>query len=129
MNNQKRILIIDDDVDICEAMKIILESENYLIDVAYNGDDGLKKMKESKPDLIILDVMMRSTDEGFQVAYEIQNNPDFSKIPIIMVSAVSKETGFKFSPETDGDWLPVSEFIEKPVKPQTLLEKVKKSLG
>lgn len=123
-----KILIIDDDADMVEAIKIVLESNGYKVISANEGDAGYKKAETEKPNLIILDVVMKTKDQGFQVSYKLKNNPELSKIPIIMLTSVGRETGFKFSKETDEDYLPVDELIEKPIKPKDLLVKVEKLL-
>ena len=123
-----KILIIDDDADIVEATKIVLESKGYKVISANEGDAGYKKAEAERPDLIILDVMMKTKGQGFQVSYKLKNNPELSKIPILMLTSVGRETGFKFSKETDEDYLPVEELVEKPIKPKDLLLKVEKFL-
>jgi CheY-like chemotaxis protein len=125
----KKILIIDDDIDLVEAMRITLESEGFEIIDAQEGPKGLEKIKSEKPDLILLDVMMGTQDEGFHIAYQIRSESDISDIPIIMLTAVGQETGFHFDKEKDGDFLPVDEFLEKPINPDLLIEIVKKNLG
>jgi len=125
----KKILIVDDDIDLVEAMRLVLESAGFEVIDAQNGKKGIEKTIQEKPDLIILDVMMGTQDEGFHVAYEIRSNPEIRDIPIIILTAVGQETGFKFDKEKDEDFLPVNEFIEKPVDPDTLIEKVRKNLG
>lgn len=123
-----KILIIDDDADIVEAIKIVLESKGYKVSAAYEGDAGYKKAEAERPNLIILDVMMKTKDQGFQVSYKLKNNPALSRIPILMLTSIGRETGFKFSKETDEDYLPVDELVEKPIKPKDLLVKVEKLL-
>lgn len=123
-----KILIVDDDVDIVEATKIVLESKGYKVLTAYEGDTGYKKAETERPDLIILDVMMKTKDQGFQVSYKLKNHPELSKIPILMLTSVGRETGFRFNKETDEEYLPVEEFIEKPIKPKELLVRVEKLL-
>jgi CheY-like chemotaxis protein len=88
-----------------------------------------KKIENEKPDLVLLDVMMETQDEGFHIAYQIRNNEEMSDLPIIMLTAVGSETGFSFDKEKDEDFLPVNEFLEKPVNPDKLIEYVRKSLG
>jgi CheY-like chemotaxis protein len=130
--DKPKILIIDDDPDLVESMQITLEANNYEVESAYNGTDGLKLVKETNPDLIILDVMMDSITEGFQVSYQLRNRDpqseyrDYSNIPILMLTGVSQKMHMKFSPEIDEDYLPVDELVEKPIQLDTLLEKVKK---
>jgi CheY-like chemotaxis protein len=78
----KQILIVDDDRDVFESMKIVLESEGYAVDWATNGAEALQKAKAVRPDLMILDVMMNSDDEGFQVTYKMKQDGELSGIPI-----------------------------------------------
>ncbi len=129
MSEQQRVLVVDDDQDIVEAMRIVLESDNYKVTTASNGDEAINQLAKHPPDLIILDVMMNHRDEGFQVSYQIKNNPAWANIPILMITAVSQESGFSFSPEADGDFLPVDDFLEKPIQPKMLLDRVAKLLG
>ena len=84
------ILIIDDDRDLVNSIRIILESANYQIRAAHSGAEGYEKIQEKKPDLIILDVMMASDTEGFDLAYKLNRNDDYNQIPILMVSAFPK---------------------------------------
>ncbi len=125
----KKILIIDDDIDLVEAMRLTLESAGFEVVDAQDGKRGIEKISSGSPDLIILDVMMGTQDEGFHVAYQIKNNPETSDIPLLMLTAVGQETGFTFDKDKDEDFLPVNEFLEKPIDPDTLIELVKKNLG
>jgi CheY-like chemotaxis protein len=132
MMDKPRILIIDDDPDLVESMRITLEANNYEVESAHNGTDGLKLVKEINPDLIILDVMMDSITEGFQVSYQLRSRDPqseyraYSNIPILMVTGVSQKMHMKFSPQTDENYLPVDEFVEKPIRFEALLEKVER---
>ncbi|MBN2426258.1 MAG: response regulator [Calditrichaceae bacterium] len=125
----KKILIIDDDIDLVEAMRMTLEGAGFNVIDAQDGKKGLEKVQSEKPDLILLDVMMGSMDEGFHVSYTLRNDPETEDIPIIMLTAVGQETGFEFDKDKDEDFIPVNEFIEKPVDPDYLIEVVKKNLG
>ena len=130
--DKPKILIIDDDPDLVESMRITLEANNYEVESAQNGTEGLKLVKEINPDLIILDVMMDSITEGFQVSYQLRSQDPqseyraYSNIPIIMVTGVSQKMHMKFSPQTDEDYLPVDEFVEKPIQLEALVEKVER---
>ena len=124
----KKIMIIDDDIDLVEAMRITLETDNYEVIDAQEGQKGLEILKKEKPDLLILDVMMGSLDEGFHIAYQIRSDKEIKDIPILMITAVGAQTGFEFDKKRDEDFLPVNEFIEKPVNPQVLLDTVKRNL-
>ena len=132
--DKPKILIIDDDADAVELIRIALEANNYDVFSAGNGTEGLKLVKEIRPDLIILDVMMDTATEGFQVSYQLRSNDpkseyrEFCRTPIIMLTGVSQKMHMKFSPDQDGDYLPVDEFLEKPVRVDPLLEKIRKLL-
>ena len=125
----KKIMIIDDDIDLVEAMRITLETDDYEVIDAQEGQKGLEILKKEKPDLLILDVMMGSLDEGFHIAYQIRSDEEIKDIPILMITAVGAQTGFEFDKQRDKDFLPVNEFIEKPVNPQVLLDTVKRNLS
>ena len=125
----RKIMIIDDDIDLVEAMRITLETDNYEVIDAQEGQKGLEILKKEKPDLLILDVMMGTLDEGFHIAYQIRNDEEIKDIPILMITAVGAQTGFEFDMQRDEDFLPVNEFIEKPVNPQVLLDTVKRNLS
>src|SRR3989339_668371 len=88
MTKNNKILIIDDDPDFVESTKIILESENYNVSSACGPDEGLKKIAEEKPDLIILDVLWPDRKSGFQICRELKSNSKFNKIPILMITSV-----------------------------------------
>jgi len=125
----KKILIVDDDRDVFESMKIVLEAEGYGVDWATNGTEAIEKAKAGKPDLMILDVMMNTDDEGFQVSYRMRQDPELMHVPIVMVTSVGTKTGFSFDRNRDQDFLPVNEFLEKPVDPKVLVDKVRENLG
>jgi CheY-like chemotaxis protein len=123
---QKRILIIDDDPDITEAMKVVLENRGYATDSAEDGSKGMERIKANKPDLIILDVMMNTLSEGFLVSRELKKDPKYKHIPILMATSVKEKTGIDFETAAgDETWLPVEGYLNKPVKPEVLLDKVR----
>ena len=121
----RKILIIDDDPDIVESMKIILEDKKYNVVAASNGKEGIVKVKQEKPSLIILDIMMETNDEGIGVAREIKKQKESKDIPILMLTSIREKIGFDFSNEAgDEDWLPVDDYCEKPLKSDKLIAKV-----
>ena len=130
--SKKQILIIDDDPDQRLTVRLPLEAAGYQVFEANNSKEGLKQVKEVKPDLIILDVMMDTTTAGFQVALELHNQDlnseykEFRQTPIIMLTAIHSTTPLRFEP--DGDYLPVEIFLEKPVDTEVLLAKIKELL-
>jgi CheY-like chemotaxis protein len=127
---QGRILIIDDDPDITEAMTVVLENRGYEVRRARDGAEGMEQLKQAKPDLIILDVMMRTSQEGFELSRELKSNAQYKEIPILMLTGVKQKTGLDFKTEAgDQAWLPVEEYLDKPVRPGVLLEKVQDLLS
>ncbi len=120
-----KILIIDDDADITEAMRVVLESKNHWVIIAKSGEEGLAKARAERPDLIILDVMMETTDKGFEVARELKKDDIFKSVPILMLTALKDKMGLDFKKEAgDSVWLPVEAYLEKPLKPEELISKV-----
>lgn len=127
MNEKSKILIIEDDSDLVAAMKKMLENKGHNVIVAYDPEEGNEKLKQEKPDLIILDVMFGSQGEskGFDFAQKIRKNHQVSHIPILMLTAINTEKPyFNFSPDTDGEFLPVDSFLDKPVRSDELFLKV-----
>jgi DNA-binding response OmpR family regulator len=116
--------MIDDDLDIIEASELVLKSKGYETVSANNPDDGYRLIKEKSPDLIILDVMMDEPDDGFFLAQKLRK--ENIKTPILMYTSVSKTTGYDFAA---GDMVPVDEFVEKPISPEELIQKVNKLLN
>jgi DNA-binding response OmpR family regulator len=122
-NSMAIIAVIDDDPDIIEASNLVLTSKGYEVISATNPEDGYRMIKEKKPDLIILDVMMNEPDDGFFLAQKLRR--ERIEIPIIMYTSVSKALGLEFAA---GEMVPVDEFVEKPISPDTLVDKVEKLL-
>jgi len=125
----KKVLVIDDDNDFVESIVNLLEARGYSVTSASNGKEGVETAKAAKPDLILLDVMMTTKDEGFNVARQLHEIEDLKGTPVIMVTGVRKEMNLPFGFEPDDTWLPVKEILEKPVKPETLLNAVSKALA
>ena len=121
--------MIDDDRDFVDSTRLVLEKNGHQVISASSGEEGWEKAQSEKPDLLLLDVMMQTPDEGFQLSYKIRKHENLKDIPIFFLTAVSKVTGFKFDKEKDEDFLPVEEYIEKPVMPDVLLKKINKALS
>jgi len=121
---KKTVIVIDDDPDVLEATKVILEGAGFAVVTAPTGQEGLSRVREGGIDCIILDVMMAKDTEGFHIAHELKADGKTARIPIIMLTSISKKTGFEFSPATDKDFMPVELFLEKPVDPKRLVQAV-----
>jgi len=128
MNKPQKVLLIDDDPSFITAITPILESRGYQVEAAYNKEEGMEKIEKLRPDLILLDIMMERLTDGFDLCYKLKHDPELRKIPVLAVSAINKEVGFKFSPDIDGEYFEADDFVEKPVKPEHLLQRVEKLL-
>ncbi len=117
------IAVIDDDIDIQDASSLVLKAHGYDVITAGNPDDGYKIIKEQRPDLIILDVIMNEPDDGFFLAQKLRR--ENITTPIIMYTSISKTLGTQYG---TNELVPVDDFVEKPISPEQLVEKVKKFL-
>jgi CheY-like chemotaxis protein len=122
------ILMVDDDVDLVNAVKMLLEARGHRFLAARNGEEGLQQVKADRPDLIILDVMMDRYTEGFRVSQTLRDPEDSSPyapyrtIPILVLTSIHRTTTHRFAPREDS--LPVDAFLEKPVPADELLATV-----
>ncbi len=132
MSTPADILIIDDDKDLVNSIEIILQTKNYQVRSAFNGKEGYGKIEKKIPDLILLDVMMATDTEGFDLAYKLKENPKYRGIPIIMITSFTQkmaEEGPDRFQHILGEAWPVSSFLEKPVDPEVLLSTLEKVLS
>lgn len=119
----KKILIVDDEQDIVETLKFMLEVEGYECFCAYDGEAGLSMAKEIIPDLMILDVMMPKIN-GYKISRLLKYDTKYKNIPIIMVTARSQEEDKIIGEETG-----VNEYITKPFELDDIIKKVKEYLA
>ena len=127
MTDKVKILLVDDDRDFVEATRLVLESKPYEVITAYNGNEGLNKAKNEKPDLIILDVIM-PVKNGFNAAEELKKDPELNAIPVIMLTSFADRVGETTLSVSQGLTLDTEDYIDKPVSPQELLKRVEKLL-
>jgi len=123
-----KVLIVDDDSDFVEAISTLLEAKGYEVISALNGKDGFSQAKEQLPALILLDVMMTTKSEGFDVAKQLKSEALTRNIPVVLVTGIKRDMNLPFSFEPDEDWLPVKAVLEKPVKPDVLLRTIEESI-
>lgn len=125
------ILIIDDDRDLVNSMRIILESRNFRVRTAYDGKEGYQRILEKVPDLIVLDVMMSTDTEGFDLASRLRSDPRFRQIPIVITTGfpqkMAEQGPERFQHILGMEW-PVSQLLEKPIDPEDLLVAVESFL-
>lgn len=135
MEHKKKILMIDDDVNLAGVFKLVFETKGFDFYAAHSASEGLQRIKEVNPDLIILDVIMEDFVAGFRVVSELRTaDPNseysnYSDIPILMLTSVTSKTDVNFSERVGTALLPVDAFIEKPVKPTELISKVEDLIG
>lgn len=124
-----KILIVDDDPDIVQAMRLVLQDKGYIVITSENAEEGINSTQKEKPDLIILDVMMPGQD-GFDACRILKKDPGTQKIPILMLTAIKDKMGMDFKGEAgDEDWLPVDDYCDKPLDNKELIAKVESLLN
>jgi len=134
MNKAIKILMIDDDENLVNVVRLVMEAKNYQFEFALSAKEGLEKIKVFEPDLIILDVIMEDFVAGFRVVSELRTGSSdsaysqYANVPIIMLTSVTSKTDINFSEKVGTALLPVDAFIEKPVKPAALLDKIEELL-
>jgi two-component system phosphate regulon response regulator PhoB len=128
----KKVLNVEDDPDIRTFVTTVLEENSYIPITAKDGEEGAKKVKEEKPDLIILDILMPK-ESGIKMYHELKTDPSLKSIPVVMLSAVSKRTFLRSQAaltEFGDETVPEPEaYLEKPVEAEDLAEIIKKILG
>ncbi len=123
-----RILMIDDDSDFVAGMRILFESRGYEFFAASNGQEGLARVKEVNPDLVLLDVMMDTRTEGFHVSIQLRDRSPHSEfaawrdVPILLLTSIHQTTRLRFEPNED--YLPVDRLLEKSVRLDVILTTV-----
>ncbi len=115
------VLLVDDDADIIEIYRTVLEAKGHSVSAAFSAQQGWDALGAAMPDVLVLDVMMEEFDSGFRLAHDVAIK--YPKLPILLLTAVHDymADGWKFSSEDDKEWLPVVRFLEKPVTPDQML--------
>ena len=128
----KKVLIVDDDVDIRKVVSKLIEKSGYQAMEAKNGVEGMGKVREDKPDLIILDMLMPK-ESGIRMYHELKTEEPLKDIPVIVLSAIPKKSFLRSQKVLDefaGQSVPEPEaYIEKPEEPEELIALMKKILG
>jgi CheY-like chemotaxis protein len=124
--NYKKILLVDDDLDLLEQNKLLLQSRGFTVVAAESGEDGWKLFQKEKPDAAILDLIMEQMDSGFVLAHKIKRTELGKKIPVFILTSATYETGFKFSASTieEKEWIKCDGVINKPVVVEELISKL-----
>lgn len=127
MSNKQLILVVDDDPDLVDSVSMKLEANNFRIDKAYDGVEALEKIKQEKPDLVLLDVMMPRKD-GYQLCAELKGDPQFKDIAVVLLTAVADNVPTTSYTHHDGKTTPADDFIPKPIDLDKLLGIVQDNL-
>lgn len=123
---QPKILIVDDDPDFHDSINCFLQSAGYSTVSAYSEQEGLELARREKPDVILLDIIMRSTTNGFDFCREAKRDPNIKHTPLLGVSAIEKVTGAHYPPDMDPNLFPVDAYLSKPVNPAQLLAELRR---
>ena len=131
MRDKKMVMVIDDDVQLVETVRVLLESVGYEVTHSYRAEEGMEKARLLKPDVVLLDVMFAGPPgpDGFELSRRFRQDPQLESIPVIILSGVKKVLDFPFSVTPDETWMPVAGFLEKPIKPDELIAAIEKVLG
>ncbi|MFH1985740.1 MAG: response regulator [Pseudomonadota bacterium] len=128
MTLQKRILVVDDEPDFAAIVQGNLEKEGFTVDVAYNGVEGLEKVKANPPDAIVLDVMMPEMD-GYKVCSQLKGDDNYCNIPVILLTAVASHvTSTRYS-HADGMATEADDYIAKPASAEEITRSIKQLLN
>ena len=120
----RKILLVEDEEIMISLLQRKLKNEGYEVDVAQDGEEGLEKIKETKPDLILLDIMMPKMG-GFEMMEKMRDDPDLKKIPVVIISNSGQPVELDRARELGAkDWLIKTEF-----DPKEVIDKVKKQIG
>ena len=127
MNEEQLVLVVDDDPDLVESVSMKLESENFKVTKAYDGVEAWDKIKEERPDLIILDVMMPRKN-GYELCDELKNSEEYKDITVVLLTAVADAVTSTSFTHMDGKTTLADDFIPKPIELDRLMEMVKENL-
>jgi CheY-like chemotaxis protein len=124
MADKKKILVVDDDPDFQFTTSAALTAAGSDVEQCLDSRRALDRIRATHPDLVILDVMMERGTSGFDIAQQLRREPGLARLPVLMLTAIHQSTKLRFSPETDGEYLPVDQFLDKPVRPEVLVTRV-----
>lgn len=127
MSDKKLILVVDDDTDLVEMISMKLESENFQVSKAYDGVEAFEKIKQEKPALIILDVMMPRKD-GYVLCDELKNSDDYKDIVVLLLTAVSDAVSSTNYTHMGGKTTLADDYVPKPIDLDKLMEIVRDNL-
>jgi CheY-like chemotaxis protein len=137
MSKPVTILVVDDDRDLVATLRMVLEGAGYRVVSAPDPVQGIATAADERPDLILLDIMMPNATEGFHFVWKLRRReePYFQKVPIVVLSGIHETTDLRFYPDSGdgtyraGEFLPIQDFMDKPLDPARLLERIGRVLA
>ncbi len=126
MNGKKKILLVDDDLDLLEQNKILIESMGYEVITANSSKEGWEVFRKTKPDACVIDLIMEEYDSGFVLCHRIKKDEHGKNIPVFILTSATYDTGFKFGASTseEKEWINADEIINKPVVVDEFVQKL-----
>jgi CheY-like chemotaxis protein len=123
---EQHVLVVDDDVQLVDSVKTLLESQGYQVSFAYQAEKVLDLARQNKPDLILLDIMFAGPPgpDGIELSRQLHQDAELGDVPVIILSGVKKVLDMPVKLGPDQDYMPVQAFLEKPFKPHDLLGKI-----
>ncbi len=128
MSEKKRILVVDDEPDFAAIVQKNLEKEGFSVEVAYDGVEGLEKVKANPPDCIVLDVMMPEKD-GYEVCKELKADEKYADIPIVMLTAVADHVSSTRYSHADGMSMEADDYLPKPASAEDITDSIRSLIG
>lgn len=122
----KKILLVDDDIDLLEQNKIVLEAKGFTVITAESGKEGIETFEKELPDAAVVDLIMEQHDSGFVLCHKIKKTEHGKKMPLFMLTSATYDTGFKFSASTEEEkeWIKCDGILNKPVVVEELISKL-----
>jgi len=127
MTAKPKVLLVDDDAGFLRATSLVLEQAGYQVLTAQDGRAGLAAAREHRPDVVVVDVIMRRPDEGFALARAIRSDADLAATKMLVLTAAGEHYQMLFEP--DEQWLPVAKVLEKPTTGEELIGEISALLG
>lgn len=126
MDKKKKILLVDDDIDLLEQNKVLIESKGYEVITANSSAEGWEVFKKTKPDAAVIDLIMEEYDSGFVLCHRIKKDEHGKNIPVFILTSATYDTGFKFGASTseEKEWINADELINKPVIVDEFVQKL-----
>ena len=126
MDYEKKILLVDDDIDILEQNRLLFEAEGFTVETAETSNEGYEKFLTFKPACAVIDLMMEEYDSGFILAHKIKRHPHGKKMPVYIVTAVANQTGMQFDSMTqeEQEWINADDILNKPVVLEDILSRI-----